>query len=323
MFVEKFQELLKNSPRYNVKNVMSENSKYADTIVKSSSCYYSFCLFFCDKVFYWRYSRQCTDCSGISFCVECSFCVDCTDCIKCNGCILSRNCHNSYACIACTDCYSCDSCIGCTSLSKKRFHIFNEQYSEEEYNKKKEELDLDSEHTRGLLLKKANEAWKMVPRVAWHQTMTEDSLGENLSEASRAYHCYDAFKLENVAYWIECNAVKDSSDITVCLEVENCYSCVQSPMCSNSAFMLHSDNCSFSQFCAYSQSLQDCFWCTYLSHKQYHILNEPYSEQEYFEKVKEIKVELAEKSLYNMDVFMVGEYEKQRKLNEEDPVICI
>ncbi len=73
-FAEEFKKLLLEKPRYNVKQVNSENCEFADTAVKSKNCYYSFCVFYCEDVYYARYSRKCTSCSDITFCLDCQLC---------------------------------------------------------------------------------------------------------------------------------------------------------------------------------------------------------------------------------------------------------
>ena len=40
----------------------------------------------------------------------------------------------------CTDCYDCEFCFGCAGLKKKKFHIFNKPYAEEEYWRRVDEI---------------------------------------------------------------------------------------------------------------------------------------------------------------------------------------
>jgi hypothetical protein len=59
----------------------------------------------------------------------------------------------------------------------------------------------------------------------------------------------------------------------------------------------------------------------YLKDKEYYILNQPYSKDQYLEKIKIIKKELIEKNIYNLVPYFISDYEKQRFINESDPVI--
>jgi len=40
----------------------------------------------------------------------------------------------------CTECFNCEDCFGCVGLNRKRFHIFNKEYSEDEYWTRVDEL---------------------------------------------------------------------------------------------------------------------------------------------------------------------------------------
>jgi hypothetical protein len=42
------------------------------------------------------------------------------------------------------DCHNCSDCFGCVNLRSKRYCIFNEQYTKEEYELKLKEMDLGS-----------------------------------------------------------------------------------------------------------------------------------------------------------------------------------
>ena len=89
----------------------------------------------------------------------------------------------------------------------------------------------------------------------------------------------------------------------------------------NCNFLIHTDYCSDSEFCAYSKNLKNCFGCVYLENKQYYILNKKYSPEEYKKRVEEIKKELQNKNLYNMKLFFVSEYETSRIKTESDSCI--
>jgi hypothetical protein len=84
---------------------------------------------------------------------------------------------------------------------------------------------------------------------------------------------------------------------------------------------MHTDQCSESEFCAYSKNLKNCFGCVYLANKEYHILNKPYSPEEYAVKVAQIKQELMESGLYNMSLYFSDNYAINRMSTEEDSAI--
>ncbi|MDZ4244937.1 MAG: hypothetical protein U1D98_03385 [Candidatus Gracilibacteria bacterium] len=320
-FIQEFQKLLLEKPRYNLKQVQTENCGYADTAIKSKNCYYCFGVFYCEDVYYGRYSRKCSDCTGIAMCKGCEWCVECVDCVDCYMTSNSKNCSACIDCDYCTDCHGCENCFGCTGLSKKKFRMFNEQLSEEEFKKRRAEIDLANPKTQIWLKQKLEEVNKIAIHQGNHQLMTEGSVGENISECKDSFQCYDSFLLEDCYYVVEANANKDCCDLTVCFESEACYQCIHSPMNYNCNFGLHIDQCSDSEFIAYSKNLKNCFGCVYIENKEYHILNQPYSEEEYHKKVAEIKKELMDQNLYNLSLFFISDYENHRWANEEDRTI--
>lgn len=320
-FLKEFQELLLTQPRYNLKQVQAENCDYADTAVKSKNCYYSFGTFYCEDVYYSRYSRKCTDCCGVTLCVNCERCVECVDCSNCFFVSHSKNCKDCSECNYCEDCYGCKDCFGCVGLYKKRFCLFNEQLSEDEYKKWMAAIDLSEPQQQQLLQMRIEDLRRSVPNLAVHLFRTESCVGDQLSECHNCYECYDAFLLEDCLYTVEANANKDCCDLTVCFETELCYSCVQSPLNYDCNFLVHCDLSESSEFCAYSKRLKNCFGCVYLAEKQFHILNKEYGREDYQLITNRLKRELSEQGKYNLTPFFVSGYEQQRLRTETDSAI--
>ena len=71
---------------------------------------------------------------------------------------------------------------------------------------------------------------------------------------------------------------------------EFCYECVRCQDCHNVNFSSFCNNCSDSYFLQDCQGCRNCFGCCNLRQKEYHILNEPYSKEEYFEKIKTFEI---------------------------------
>jgi len=317
-FLAKFQALLLNKPRYNLKHVMAENCDYSDTAVKSTNCYYSFGVFYCEDVYYGRYSRKCTDCSGVTLCVNCQWCTECIDCVNCYMCDFCQDCQNCSECRYSQDCYGCQNCFGCVGLYQKKFHLFNISLSKEEYENKLAQFDLSNPEHIASIQSQVEQLKLNTPLPSTHKTMAEDCTGDHITESRNCFDCYDIFASEDCLYNVEANANKDGVDLTVCFETEALYSCVQSPLSFNSNFLLHTDRSSDSEFCAYSRNLKNCFGCVYLENKEYHILNEPYSPEEYEKKVTEIKAELMASGYYNLTPYFISTYEQNRFMTETD-----
>ena len=100
----------------------------------------------------------------------------------------SENCTNSaflYQCKGCNDCF------GCTNLRGKSHYFFNQPYSKEEYENKLRELDLGS-HENVLKAKKKFEELKLkTVRKYANLQKTENTTGDNVSEANNCKACFD------------------------------------------------------------------------------------------------------------------------------------
>jgi hypothetical protein len=320
-FLTEFKKLLLEQPRYNLKIVNSENCDYADTAVNSQDCYYSFGAFHSENLLYSRYSRNCKNSSDLTFCFDCEWCHECVGCSKSYGLSYSKYCSNCSNCSFCEDCTGCKDCFGCIGQHQKQYMMFNEQLTKEEYEKRLAQLDLSHPEVRAAIAERMEALRQQVPQLATHQTMTEASTGDNLVQTKNAYQCFDSYDLEDSFYCIETNSLKNCSDMTVCFKTEESYQCCHCPGDYNCKFCIHCDYCSDSTFCTYSMNLKNCFGCVYLKDKEYHILNKPYEPEEYFKKVKEIKQELIDAGMYNLNPYFISDYEQQRLATESDPAI--
>jgi hypothetical protein len=320
-FVADFQRLLIQKPRFNVKQVGAENCDYADAAVKSKNCYYCFGVFYCEDVYYSRYSRKCISSSGLTFCANCEWCAECIDCAGCYMCDYCQDCGNCRDSRFCKDCFGCSDCFGCAGLYQKKYCMFNEQLSREEYDKRLAAVELKSAAHRAAIHQRVNEVRKHVPNLGIHQFSCEDCIGNHLTECKGCYRCHDSFSNEDCLYCIETNGNKSCCDLTICFENELCYQCAQCPQGYNLNYCFQCDSSSNSEFCAWSRNLKDCFGCVYLENKQYHILNKPFAPEEYAREVARIKKELLAAVQYNLLPYLFTEYEAHRLATETDSVI--
>ncbi len=83
---------------------------------------------------------------------------------------------------------------------------------------------------------------------------------------------------------------RDCVDCAFTEKSELCYEGVDIQECYNCNFCRDCLHCTDCDFCYDCKSSQNCFGCVNLRNKQYHIFNEPYSKENYFEKVRELKL---------------------------------
>lgn len=97
-----------------------------------------------------------------------------------------------------------------------------------------------------------------------------------------------------------------STHITNC---ELCYECTTSEKSYNCSFCFWCVNSSDCEFCYCVPGCSNCFMCTYMRGKEYHILNKPYSPEDYHKKVAKIKEELRQEELLNENLLYLALYE--------------
>ncbi len=104
------------------------------------------------------------------------------------------------------------------------------------------------------------------------------------------YLCRSMLECEDLSYAYRTANCKNSIDITFCFDTEYSYDCTY---CFKSYRIRHSFDARDSMDSAFlydCRNVQNCFMCWNLRNKQYYILNKPYSKEEYFEKLKEYKL---------------------------------
>jgi len=110
-------------------------------------------------------------------------------------------------------------------------------------------------------------------------------IGHNMCE-----DCYYGFWVGLSRDCVDCAFVEKSE---LCYE---CVDCIDSYGCD---FCQNCINCTSSAWCYDCKSCSNCFGCVNVRQKEYHIFNERYSKEEYFEQIKTLKKhpDLVEKKL--------------------------
>jgi len=101
------------------------------------------------------------------------------------------------------------------------------------------------------------------------------------------YLCFDTGFGENSAYVITGVEFKDSFDLYQSTHNELCYECVMVDEGYKNFFSVDCDNNRDVWFSKDLAGCSNCFGCVGLRSKSHHIFNQPYSKEEYFEKLKE------------------------------------
>lgn len=315
-YFQKILELQGASPRMGITTIKSTNSLYTAYCgyVKNGylligsehdeDCMYGIWLYFC---------RDCTDNCYI---FKCELCYECLDCEECYGCNFSQDCSTCRDCSHCYDCKSCSDCFGCSGLRTKKFHILNKPYSKKEYFKRIAEIKAHGKNGTKDFLREFEELKKKTPRLFMHVVDNENCSGDYLYHSKNSHGCFDCKKMEDCMYMT--SSIEDRD----CMEMSNSYFGCELSYEVMSSIELY--NCNYSNFCYYSRDLEyseylfhcnNCFGCFFLQHKEFYIFNEPYSREEYFKKVAEIKDAMRRDETYGKHLPSTFRFEDSAVLN--------
>ncbi|MDR2189801.1 MAG: hypothetical protein LBP53_01005 [Candidatus Peribacteria bacterium] len=149
-FFQQFNELLHTIPLPSLITKMSENCKYVNNCGNSKNSYLIFDSDFCENSLYSsivKYSNSVLDSLHIYHCENIYNSINCTEsyhlinCFECDRSKFLRN---------CSKCINCEYCYGCSNLVYKKYCIYNQPYSQEEYEKRILEIPFTYEYPSSL-----------------------------------------------------------------------------------------------------------------------------------------------------------------------------
>lgn len=205
----------------------------------------------------------------------------------------SRDCSDSMFLF---DCKNCSDCFGCVNLRNKRYCIWNEQKSKEEY----EAFMQSIRPLSYTYLKETKKAfWDFVktqPINASQNVAVHNTTG------TLSNHCEDAHDVthsENAKHVRHADGAlghQDSMDLLFSGSSERVYQTINiGSRSSNVKFSVSSKFTTDSEFVFNSKNLSNCFMCFGLQNKSYCILNKQYSTEEYWPLVDKIKTDMLQR----------------------------
>jgi len=280
-FFEQFADVQQDVPQLGASVWNSENSDYCCYAGHVKNSYLIFGSVYCEDCYYGSpyYSKNCVDTLVVR---ECENCYECTDCRKLYGCFYCQDCWDSDSLIYCYDLQGCSDCIGCAGLRRKKFCVFNEQLSEEEYKKKKkQELNFCSPETHRKLQKELSTLKTQIPHRFMQSNKVENVSGNYVYESKNIHNSFFADRSEDCKYCAQVVDLKDCYDNNyteeneVCCEYLGAYQNARtsfSKFCNKVHDALYSDAC---------HNADHLFGCIGIRSNKYCILNKQYTEEEY------------------------------------------
>lgn len=287
-FTEQFAQLLLNVPKYATHTLNSENSQYANMAANSKNCYLVFGCIENEDCAYGHILRYSQDCYDTAYTKYAQNSYACIDCYEVTNVLYAKDCQHCTNSAFIYDCANCQDCFWCVGLKGAQYHIFNKQYSKEEYAAIIKQYNLSDPAVVTKIQKSLIPLIQQTPKAASDIIDSEQSFGDYII-ACKNVLWFDIVESENVKYGYTLGKYFDSQDV--------CYSWVGGEQCYQTVFagwykIVFGVNCQNNSrdlyYCDNCYGSQNCFGCVGLKDKQYCIFNKQYNKDEYEKIVAEI-----------------------------------
>lgn len=291
--IKEFLALREKQPRAALYQIVNQNSQFTNYTDGLKNCYILSNAYRCEDTYYGRdlfFNRDCIDCDH---CKSCELCYECVDCFRCYNGRYLQDCEDCIDCTLGYDLRGCRNCFGCVSLRQKEFFYFNEPFSKENYFEKIRNLK-NSPYS----MQQFENLKKNIPRRFAHIRQSEAVTGDYILNSKQCFSCFDLQESQDCGYCYEVKNSTDCLDITVGEFMVGNYECQSAWKLQNSVFCNNCWESSDLEYCDQVFRSHQCFFCVYLNHKEFYILNKPYSKEEYFKQVAVYKDQLKADGLY-------------------------
>ncbi len=283
-FFDQFRELMCQVPHEASQHKQSINSEYANYVMSVKNVYLSYLIIESEDVSFSRFLLQCKNCvdctyaTGLENCVNVSrggFCSDCSDSM-----IIDHSQNLQF----CYDCVSCSECYGYINLRHKKYHIFNEPYTKEEYERKIVGIrgqPLETQRAR------VNEFFKTQPQRGYiHWNCGKNVSGEELYNCENCKDCYLINYVRDSAYIFNTSSTGLSNELTSNLydcslvaDMTSSYEMTGGSKSNNCRFGVINDNSFSLEYSLWCYGSNDLFGCIGMRNRKYCILNKEYDKK--------------------------------------------
>ncbi len=187
-----------------------------------------------------------------------------------------------------------------SNLRNKKYYFRNEYIGKEEYVRRMKEISLGDYHK----LKELTEEYstlreKALRKPNWNEKSVNVT-GDFIDNSKNVYYGLYVTNSENIAYSEGPDSSRDSYDVMGGENSELGYeiSNVWAGNNNNCKFSFHVDNCREVEYCDSCRNCRNCFGCVGLKNKKFCIFNKQYSEDDYWEKIDEIKTAMLSRGEY-------------------------
>jgi hypothetical protein len=270
-------------------------------------------------------------CNAASECKDCYLCfritdgqncaylnnvTDVKDCIDCSynrhdqmgyGNIITHTSYQTFFCEDvvssmnmwfCRSCVGCSDCVGCANLTKKKYCIFNKQYTKEEFQEIFKKYDFGSVKALEEFRKTANEFLLSQPRKQFNDRSSNNTTGQYVYNSKNVHDSYMVRKAQNCRYcqFLKAGPVADCYDYTLFGEqAELVYESTWVGLnMSNVKFSVWNYSANWLEFCFGCHNSNNMFGCVGIRKGEYCILNKKYSKAEYLKITEKLRKQMLE-----------------------------
>lgn len=267
-------------PRQNLVNINCINSDYCNAAVNLKNSYLVFGTIGTEDSCYGHIVWNCKSCIDCLYTYDSEYCYDCVDCVKSYNIKHSVNVEDCSNSSYLKNCVGCSDCFGCVGLQNKKYHIFNNEYTREEYLT---ELEKYKNTTSYEIHNKLNEIEKTQIKKAYNGYNCENVFWDFLYYSKNSSFVYDLKYCEDVKYCATLEKFINCQDCNY--SVQYCEKSYQTLACNGYHLIgchFCFNDCSELYYCDNCYSCTNCFGCIWLVNKEYCIFNKQYTKEEYF-----------------------------------------
>ncbi len=282
-FFEQFQELMNKVPRRSMDLTNCENSDYSNFCGDDKNCYLDIAGEANEDCYYNLFTKYSKNCADNTFVYNSELVFESINCYNCFDVRSSMYLENCNGCDFCYDCKGCADSVFCWNLRRKTNCIFNEQFSKEEFEKKKKELRLDSHKHFEMYREKF---FEMLKNDALHKNMmilnSENCEGNNMNHCKNTHFAFNVSHCEDASFLYDVLEATDCRDLNYSLYKPE--ASVELISTLNMKFCLCSMATHFSHelaYCDHCENSHDMFGCVGINQGKFCILNKQYTEEEY------------------------------------------
>src|SRR3989339_588437 len=286
LFFFQLNKLLRTVPIFALSVIRGVNSPYSNNFDGFRNCYLCFNGNYCEDCMYGVTLSNSKNSLDLSACSKCENCYESFWLESCTNCFYCNQCSDSFNLWFCKNCVGCNDCFGSVNLRNKKYCIFNQQYTRDQYIVKIKEFNMDSYASVLQVMNEINAFWLRHPVKFLQGLKNMNVSGNYVYNSKNAKNSFLIREAENVRYcsYMEIGPLRDCYDYTVWGNgAELLYEALNTGLgAHNVRFSAECwpevRNIEYSLFC---QSSSNLFGCVGLRNKQYCILNKQYTKEEY------------------------------------------